>query len=135
MRGSLIDPVRFAADPEVMKDVPALPFVTLRLAVAAGLFFRTDHVIQLSTPQHAAFYRRVFLGKQIADPIIGGNFNIPLGLQATDAHESYDRICTRYPFFQSTEDERTALFDRSGGRRPSQPVKPTAREFLGREAA
>lgn len=132
---TLIDPVRFAADPEVMKDVPALPFVTLRLAVAASLFFKADYVIQLSTPQHAAFYRRVFLGKQVADPIIGGKFNIPLGLQATDAHESYRKIGARYPFFLSTEQERSALFDRSAGRRLSQPVKPSARQIGAPEAA
>lgn len=125
---TLIDPVRFAADPEVMKEVPGLPFVTLRLAVLASHILKTDYVIQLSTPAHAAFYRRIFKGKQIAEPIIGGNFNIPLGLQATDVAEMYHKLYAQYPFFRSTAVERKALFDRSGGRQASHPVKPTARE-------
>ncbi len=124
---SLIDPVRLAANPEAMKEVPALPYVTLRLATIAARHLKADYVIQLSTPQHAAFYRRVFLGREIAAPIIGGNFNIPLGLQATTVSETDAAIHRRFPFFRATADEAGALFDRSAGRVESKPVRPTAR--------
>lgn len=127
---SIIDPVRFAADPSAVRSVPSLPYLTLRLAVMAASYLNADHVIQLSTPQHAAFYRRTFEGYQVADPIIGGNFNIPLGLQATDVARSLGSILKRYPFFDATAEEMKALFDRSGGRKASAPVKPSARSLL-----
>lgn len=125
---SLIDPVRLAANPKIMKEVPSLPYVTLRLAIMAARHLGADYVIQLSTPQHAAFYRRVFLAKQIAAPIIGGSFNIPLGLQATSSSDTDVAIHTRFPFFHSTSEERSALFDRPAGRCRSHPVRPTARQ-------
>ncbi len=132
---SLIDPVRFAADPETVKSVPALPFVTLRPAVMASHALRTDLVIQLATPNHAPFYRRVFKAKLVAEPIVGAGYNIPIGLQATDVHETLGKLYDQYSFFRSTEAERKALFDRSAGRRASVAVKPTARLRLDSMAA
>lgn len=124
---SFIDPVRFAADPEVAKGIPSLPFVTLRLAVLAAVHLGTDYVVQLSTARHAAFYRRIFQGKQVAEPIVGGKFNIPLALQATDVAETIDGLLERFPFFRSTHAERAALFDRVPGSTTG-AVRPTARE-------
>lgn len=125
---SLIDPVRLAANPQIMKEVPLLPYITLRLAVMAARHLGADFVIQLSTAQHAAFYKRVFFAKEIAAPIIGGSFNIPLGLQATSSTDTDIPLHTRFPFFQSTYEERSALFDRPAGRCLSRPVKPSARQ-------
>lgn len=127
---SLIDPVRLAADPAIVKEVPSLPYITLRLAVMAARHFEADYVIQLTTPQHAAFYRRVFLGREVAAPIIGGSFNIPLGLQATSRADSAAAINKRFPFFLSTAEERAALFDRTAGRTRSRAVRPTARHMV-----
>lgn len=125
---SLIDPVRLAANPEIMKEVPSLPYITLRLAIMAARHLGADYVIQLSTPQHAAFYKRVFLAREVAAPIIGGSFNIPLGLHATSSTDTDIAIHTRFPFFHSTLEERSALFDRPRGRCLSRAVKPTARQ-------
>nr|WP_250807369.1 acyl-homoserine-lactone synthase [Neorhizobium tomejilense] len=131
---SFIDPVRLSSDPEFVTAVPANPYVTLRLAVMAAGYLGADHVIQLSTRQHAAFYRRVFNGKQVAQPIIAGGFNIPLGLQTTDVRETLVRLYERYPFFRSTKVEQAALFDRSRGRVPSTPIRPSARECQSADA-
>lgn len=57
---TLIDPVRFAADPEIIGEMPALPYLTLRIASMAADYFDADRVLQLVSPQHAPFYKRVF---------------------------------------------------------------------------
>jgi len=127
---SLIDPVRLAADPSAMRSVPALPYITLRLAAMASQRLSADYVIQLTTPQHAPFYKRTFFGFEVAAPIAGEKYGIPIGLHATDIAESMEAIRVRFPFFQSTPEERHALFDRSAGRTMSKFIKASARHAM-----
>ena len=49
---SLIDPVRLAADPEILKEMPAIPYLTLRVATMASEHFDVDRC--LSAGQAAA---------------------------------------------------------------------------------
>src|ERR1700712_3829865 len=81
---TLIDPVRFAADPDIIGEMPALPYLPLRIAAMAADYFNADRVLQLVSPQHAPFYRRVFY----ADTVVPsqknvGKYNIELTLMAT----------------------------------------------------
>lgn len=110
---SLIDPVRFAADPAIMREMPAIPYFTLRIATMATDFFNADRVLQLVSPQHAAFYKRVFLAKTIVEPRRNcGKYNIELTLMATEANEIRTGLYRRYPFFQSEAFERRMMFGR-----------------------
>nr|WP_316655794.1 hypothetical protein [uncultured Gellertiella sp.] len=118
---SLIDPVRFAADPAIMREMPAIPYFTLRIAAMATDYFNADRVLQLVSPQHAAFYKRVFLAKTIVEPQRNcGKYNIELTLMATEANEIRNGLYHRYPFFQSEGFERRMMF----GRGPDVGVTP-----------
>jgi hypothetical protein len=58
---TFIDPVRFAADPEIMREYPALPYLTLRVATMATVYFDVDYCLSVIMPSHRAFYKRVFV--------------------------------------------------------------------------
>lgn len=126
---SLIDPVRFAADPAVMREMPAIPYLTLRIAIMAAAFFDADRVLQLVSPQHAAFYKRVFYAQTIVPPQKNcGKYNIELTLMATNTKEVGRKLLTRFPFFVSQPCERRLMFDRNADvRLPPLNILPTAR--------
>lgn len=126
---SLIDPVRFAADPEVMKDMPAIPYLTLRIAIMAAAYFDTDRVLQLVSPQHAPFYKRVFYAQTIVPPQKNcGKYNIDLTLMATNTREVGRKLLTRFPFFVSQPCERRLMFSRAvETSMPPLTILPTAR--------
>ena len=65
---SLIDPARFAADPELTADLTWIPYLTLRPSIVAAAHFRAHRVLQFVRPPHAAFYKRVFY----ADTVVPG---------------------------------------------------------------
>lgn len=118
---ALIDPVRFAADPEIIGEMPALPYLTLRIASMAADYFDADRVLQLVSPQHAPFYKRVFY----ADTVVPtqknvGKYNIDLTLMATQTRDVRQKLYQRFPFFVSEAFERRMMFERS----PTMGVTP-----------
>ena len=64
----IIDPARFVADPDKVKRLPELPYLTLRLAYMACEYFNADLGLAIVRAEHQAFYRRVFLHETIAEP-------------------------------------------------------------------
>lgn len=111
--GSYIDPSRFTADHEASLAYPAIPYLTLRLAVMACEYFATTHCISSVRPQHGAFYRRVFGLEQMAGEGYWGELTFPVCLFGARVETIYDRVMDRFAFFRSTEAERSALFDRA----------------------
>ena len=55
----IIDPARFVADPDKVKRLPELPYLTLRLAYMACEYFNADLGLAIVRAEHQAFYRRV----------------------------------------------------------------------------
>ncbi len=97
----------FASGP--MRDTLTwLPYLTLRTGVLAAIHFRADYLVQLIRPTHAAFYKRVFYADTLAGPRdLSGT---AVSLMATNMRENSRRVVTRYPFFQSSVEEREKLF-------------------------
>lgn len=126
---SLIDPVRLAADPEIWSEMPAIPYLTLRIATMATDYFQTDRCVQMVKPAHSAFYKRVFDADFVASPKSNqGKFIIDLMLLATNVKETLPSLYKRFPFFKSEPYERRMMFAR-GDDLPFSPltVRPTAR--------
>ena len=125
---TMIDPTRFTIDPAVSRDLPALPYLTLRIATVAAIHFSPDYVLSLVRPTHVAFYQRVFSAAKLADTRECKSVNFPVCLHATDIPLSLPDICRKYPFFHALEEERLALF----GAVPevTRRVRPTARAAL-----
>jgi len=107
---SFIDPGRFTADLEASLAYPALPFLTLRIAVMATWHFRVKYCLSTVRPEHAAFYRRVFNSTQLGEARHYHGLAFPMEMWACDCPVVYPKLMKRYPFFDSTEDERQRIF-------------------------
>lgn len=124
--GSYIDPSRFTADHDASLAFPALPYLTLRMAVMACEHFKATYCISSVRPEHAPFYRRVFGSEQLAGEGYWGELTFPVCLYASYIPVMYPRVITRYPFFNSTAEEREILFGAEP--RPVRAIAPTARQ-------
>ena len=56
---TFVDPSRLAAEPEMAATHRGLPYVTVRLAVAASLHFNVTSCLSTIREEHRAFYQRV----------------------------------------------------------------------------
>ena len=133
-----IDPARFAADPEMAKRFPELPYVTLRLAYLACDHFNADTGLAMVRTDHQAFYRRVFLHETITEPrAFPGWHSKKVTLMASDFRALRERVLARFPILRSSAFERRMLFDRGTPRRAlsrplivSAPLSPDAAASL-----
>ncbi|WP_394687954.1 acetyltransferase [Hoeflea sp.] len=128
---TFIDPVRFAADPEIMREYPALPYLTLRVATMATVYFDVDYCLSVIMPSHRAFYKRVFRSFEMAPARYVEQYQHYLELHAADAHELKRTLFDRYPFFNSQPSERRMMFaPHSELMMPPLTIRPTARYTL-----
>lgn len=107
---TFVDPVRFAADPEIMREYPALPYLTLRVATMATVFFDVDYCLSVIKPNHRAFYKRVFQSIELAGPRYVEQYGNSLELHGANAHELKRNLFDRFPFFSSQPYERKMMF-------------------------
>jgi len=119
----IVDPARFVADPDKVRRLPELPYVTLRLAYMACEYFNADLGLAIVRAEHQAFYRRVFLHAPIAEPRIVPGLAKAFGLMAADFPTFRKKVFERYPIMRSTAFERRMLFGRRGQfQLPQQPL-------------
>lgn len=125
---TFIDPVRFAADPEIMRDYPALPYLTLRVATMATDYFQADYCLSVIKPNHRAFYKRIFNSKELTPPRFFPKYESNIELHASNSHTELQKIYARFPFFNSEAFERRLMFGRQEGTgHPVLTIRPTAR--------
>lgn len=126
---TLIDPARFAVDPEVASELPILPYITLRPSIVAVAYFKADRVLQHVRPHHAAFYKRVFYAETVVERRMTEIYGLELTLMATNTHKTGSKLLSRYPFFDSGVYERRLMFGRGEGGLSTTPltILPSAR--------
>lgn len=133
---TIIDPVRLAADPDVIGELQGIQYLTLRIGTMASDYFKADRVLQSVDASHSAFYRRMFLSDVVVDPLEKNeNYNVNLTLLATRAKEVLPKLYQRMPALKSEHFERRAMFDREYHKRPSAlTILPTARLVVRSES-
>ena len=126
---TLIDPVRLAADPDLVNELQGIQYLTLRIGTIAADYFQADRVLQSVDSSHSAFYRRMFLSEVVVDPLEKNeNYNVNLTLLATQAKAVLPKLYARYPALNSEPFERRAMFDREYSRQMAAlKILPTAR--------
>lgn len=123
-----IDPSRFTSDYEASLAYPALPFLTLRVAVMATIHYRAHMCLALVRPEHTAFYKRVFGSQQMGDVRAYPGLAFPVQLFGARVEGArYQSIFSRYPFFLSTAEERDRLFGLKGLKHVGGPVHASSR--------
>lgn len=110
---TLIDPTRFAADSEITRDYPEMPFMTLRVACMAYEYFNADYVLATVRKEHAAFYRRVFNAEFMCEPRPYPSLKSQICLLRANVRGVREKIARRYPIFESSLTERRMLFEQS----------------------
>jgi len=120
-----IDPSRFTADRDASLAFPALPYLTLRIVIMAIKYFEATYCLSSVRPEHAPFYKRVFGSTQLAGEGYWGELNFPVCLYATYVPVTYPIFMRRFPFFESTAEERESLFGPAG--QLARAITPTAR--------
>ncbi|MDL2405475.1 hypothetical protein PY650_07330 [Rhizobium calliandrae] len=132
---TLIDPARFAIDPDFELEMPALPYLTLRPAIVGAIYFDADRVMQHIRPAHAAFYKRVFYADTIVPPRMTETYGFELTLLASRSKEIRGKLMQRYPFFDSEPYERRMMFSRDVDGTLPLTILPTARLAAGGRSA
>jgi len=107
---TFIDPTRFAVDFEASLAYPALPFLTLRIGIMATRHYQATYALHCVRPEHAAFYRRLFRSRLMCEARHWHDVGFPMELWGAKAADVYAETLARYPFFHSSEEERTRLF-------------------------
>lgn len=125
---SFINPSLLAADPDLLQISRFLPFVTLRIGIAASNWFDASHCIVLIRKEHTAFYARVFMAELIGEPKTYPPFTVPVMLYGMDCAQRLETVFQRFPFFRSTPMEQRLLFGPTAIGEPAPlTVLPTAR--------
>ena len=122
----ILDPGRFTTDYEASLAYPALPYLTLRIPTIAVLHFGAKYCLNSVRPEHGAFYRRVYRSVALSEPRHHHALSFPVVLYACDLIPTYDDLLRRYPFFDSTREEREAMFGPAGRTKVS-AVRPSVR--------
>lgn len=122
-----VDPTRFAAEPSVLSEYPAIPYLTLRIAAMASEFFAADQCLAAVKPEHMAFYKRIFGSVMLAEPRSHEGYGILVGLGAAPVRSIRDMVAVRYPFFKSQPHERRAMFADSQSETVPLTILPTAK--------
>lgn len=110
---TLIDGSRFVSRLEFSQRYSEIPYLTIRPTLLAADFFAADYGVAGCLAEHQAFYHRLFGAETWSAPRPYPNFKRSMALVAYNCNRQREAIYKRYPFFQSTEAERTRLFERS----------------------
>jgi N-acyl amino acid synthase FeeM len=110
---TIVDATRLVTDHRLARIHPSLHYVAVRLCWMASVHFKANDTLSAVRPEHQAFYRRTFNQHPICGPRPYPLLNKPISLMTADYREVSDYVYRRYPFFQSTQFERRALFGRT----------------------
>jgi hypothetical protein len=109
----IIDGTRFVVSVDYSRLYSEMPYITIRPTFLAEEFFGADFLTAACLVEHQAFYKRVFGGAPWAAPREYPNFNRPMAFLGSDCRARRAEVHARYPFFRSTDSERSRLFGRS----------------------
>lgn len=107
---TVIDPLKFAADPDYIKDIPGIAYLTVRTALMASEYFAADHCLAIIRSNHRAFYKRFLKFGPMAEPRYNDYLSCDLDIYGGHIKQTLPSIYKRYPFFSSTAFERRRMF-------------------------
>jgi hypothetical protein len=106
----IIDLTRVAANPEIARRLPELPFLTLRTAWLAAEHFHGNIITTACIPEHQAFYRRVFGFESLCLPRFCPQIGRVVVCMTVNFRDQKARVESHYPVFRSTYRERQQIF-------------------------
>lgn len=107
---TFVDPARFASDPILMWEYPAIPYLTLRIAAMASVYFNVDQCLSCVNKGISSFYSRSFGSIEIAPARKLDGVTYPFTLYGAKIADIRERLETRFPFFKSQPYEQRMMF-------------------------
>lgn len=109
----IIDASRMTSRLEFTRTYPFLPYITMRCAFVAMEHFGADFITAALRPEYQAPYRRMYGAVRWSAPRPYPWMTRLQALMAYDCKGMWPNTRKRYPFEQSTPEERRALYGRS----------------------
>lgn len=109
-RQVIVDPTRFVTKLEFSRAYPEMPYLTVRPGWMAGDYFRADFILATIRSEHQAYYKRVFGHEPLCAARDYPTLKKQIACMALDYPAARERVHRRYPFYQSTPEELSALF-------------------------
>jgi hypothetical protein len=110
---TIIDTSQLAVRLEYAQRFPEMPYVALRPAWLAAEYFDADFIVATIFKEQQPFYQRVFGYEPCNEPRLHPSFNRDMSCMRLDFRAAKEQIEASYPFLQSPQAERDALFRRS----------------------
>lgn len=107
---TFIDGSRLCVDRELAAELPAIPFLTVRIAYMASVHVEADYNLSVIRSEHSAFYRRYYGFERWAGGRTVDWYKLPIDLYAGDMAKNREPIEKRLPFMRSSFEERAVLF-------------------------
>lgn len=121
---TVVDPTRFVTKLEYSRRFSEMPYLTIRPGWMAGAFFNADYILSTMRREHHAFYSRVFGHVLWCEGRDYPTLKKAIACMGLDYPAQRDRVHARYPFYESTAQEREALFGRSSNDTAGLPFAP-----------
>jgi hypothetical protein len=109
----IVDATRHVSDLKCSQRFPQLPFITLRMVCAAEDYFLADFILGACRVEHQPAFRRIFSAVPWSSARSYPLLAKPQALMAYDGKKVREIVRKRFPFFNSTHEERRRLFERS----------------------
>lgn len=109
----LLDLSRHVNKMEFSRKYPEMPYITLRSAFLAEEYFGVDYILGAMRVEHAGAFKRMFTVKQWCGPREYPLLGKMMPLLTYDCRAWREKTHARYPFYVSTPEERTRLFEHS----------------------
>jgi hypothetical protein len=106
----MIDPSRLAADAEMARRFPELPYFAIRPPWLAARHFNADFCVVSCASGHVGYYRRTFRAEVWSGLRSYPKVNAQVVCVGFEFAAGADLVEARYPSFRSTRDEREILF-------------------------
>ena len=127
---SFVDPSRLAADPELTSTYRGLPYITMRLAVAACNYFDATSCLSMVREEHQAFYRRVINAVQVGEPRAYASVKVYGTLCEVQLRSEHGKDHPALPLLQIHRVRATAAFPAPETRRNSSADHPPNGQVL-----
>lgn len=109
----LMDVTRLVVNPELAKTQPELPYLTFRAVAMACQHYGVDETISALRLKHVPFYRRMFGGQVVGQPVWYEPLQSDFALVSFPLSSITEDLSERFSSWLSTYDERRALFGRA----------------------
>jgi hypothetical protein len=109
----IVDATRQVSNLKFSQLYPQLPFITMRTVCVAEDYFLADYMVAACRVEHQPAFKRIFSAVAWAPARTYPLLAKPQALMAYESARMRTTVRNRFPFFNSSSEERRRMFERS----------------------